>query len=205
MPTSTRISLRQEIASKLYGSDTFLTGTATAAGTTSTMVDTKLISTVAGSNQYVGYWLYCDSTTASAAPEGEARMVSQYAPSTGTLTVDPIFTVALGTGTAATYELHPVLHPDRLDEAINWAQEFGSNEALAAVSDDDATTSDFLDRDLLIQGVLYRVKQGWSHDPSLSVARRVELTEQWQGHWEAFNTGLDLLGYRRPALVAAGG
>ena len=205
MPQTSRLLVRQAVAARLYVYDTFLTGTATAAGSTTTMVDTKLISSMAGANQFERYWLYCDSTTASAAPEGEARMVSSYDPATGTLTVDPGFTVALGTGTAATYELHPVLHPDRINEAINWAQEFGSNEALAAVTDDDATTSDFLDRDLLIQGVLYRVKQGWSHDPSLSVARRVELTEQWQGHWEAFNTGIDLLGYRRPALVAAGG
>jgi len=208
MPTSTRISLRQEIAAKLYGSDTFLTGTATGAGSTTTMVDTKLISTIAGVNQYVGYWLYCDTTTASAAPEGEARMVSQYAPSTGTLTFDPAFTVAVGTGTAATYELHPVLHPDRISEAINWALEFGSNEAYAAIAqaDDDTTTNAIYDRDILIEGALYYLKQGWSHDSRLDAARRMELTEQWRQHYESWTRGLrELANYRRPVLVSEGG
>jgi len=207
MPTSTRIAIRQAIAAKLYGSDTFLTGTATAAGSTTTMVDTKLVSTVAGANQYVGYWLYCDTTTASAAPEGEARMVSQYAPSTGTLTVDPAFTVAVGTGTAATYELHPVLHPDRLNEAINWALEFGSNEAYAAIAqaDDDTTTNAIYDLDILMEGALYYLKQGWSHDQRLDPERRAELTEQWQQHYENWKRGLaELVGYRRPTLVAEG-
>ena len=207
MPTASRMSLRQAIASKLYGNDTFLTGTATGAGSTTTMVDTKLISTMVAADSYVGYWLYIDTTTADAAPAKEARMVSQFDRTTGTVTVDPAFTAIPGTVLVATYELHPVLHPNRIDEAINWALEFGSNEAYAAIADadDEITTSAIYDRDILMEGALYYLKQGWAHDPGLDPNRRAELTEQWQRHHESWKRGLsELVGYRRPTLVTGG-
>src|SRR3990172_6067133 len=148
MPTTSRLSLRQQVASVLHGSDTFLTGTV-ASGSASTAVVTALISTMAGANQFVGYWLYIDAA-ADAAPEGEARMVKEYNPVNGTLTVDPDFTAA--PAASDTFELHPVLHPDRINEAINWALEFGANEAYAAITDDDLTSSPIYDRDILVQG-----------------------------------------------------
>ena len=200
MPTDSRIILRQELAQRLYGSESFLTGTNTGAST-STMTDVTLISTVAGANHFVGHWLFIHEA-GDAAPEGEARMVSQYDPATGVLTVDPVFTAALAS--SDDYELHPKLHPDRLNEALNWALEFGSNGGYAAITDDDATTSAIYDKEILLEGALYYLKQGMAREEHLSSARRGELTDQWQSHFANWMGGLEtLIGYKLPDLQEA--
>lgn len=199
MPTDSLIVLRQETAQRLYGSESFLTGTNSGTSAT-TLTDVTLISTVAGANHLVGHWLYIDAAD-DAAPEEEARMVSQYAPATGVLTVDPVFTAALANGD--TYELHPKLHPERIDEAINWALEFGSNNAFASITNDDLTSSPIYDKEILIEGALYYLKQGMAREEHLSQARRTELTEQWQKHFDNWMDALELLiGYRLPELRA---
>ncbi len=200
MPTSSRIVLRQELAQRLYGSESFLTGTNTGASAT-TMTDVTLKSDIAGAGHFVGYWLYCDAA-GDAAPEGEARMVTQYDPANGILTVDPVFSAALAS--ADTYELHPKLHPDRLNEAVNWALEFGSNNAYAEITDDDATTSPIYDAEILIEGALYYLKQGMSREEGLGKDRRVELTEQWRQHFDNWVGSLEtLIGYKLPELEEA--
>jgi hypothetical protein len=190
MATASRLTLRQELAQRLHGSEAFLTGSATAAGSVTTLVDSALISTTLSNNHFVGYWLHIDSHDSDAAPEGEVRMVSQYANATGTLTVDPAFTAAPASSTNATYELHPKFHPDRLNEALNWALEVGSNNAYAAITDDDASSAIY-DKEVLIEGALYYLKQGMSREEGLGRDRRVELTEQWRQHFENWMEALD--------------
>ena len=200
MPTDSRIVLRQELAQRLYGSESFLAGTNTGTSA-STMTDVTLISTVAGANKFASYWLYIDEDS-DAAPEGEARMVTEYDPATGVLTVDPDFSVALAS--SATYELHPKLHPDRLNEAINWALEFGSNNAYAEITDDDLTSSPIYDKEILMEGALYYLKQGMSREPGLSTPVRSDLTQQWQQHFDRWVESLEtLIGYKLPELQEA--
>lgn len=201
MPTASRATMRKELAQLLYVRDPFLTGSATAAGTTATLVDSNLVSTQAGNLNLVRYWLYIDSMAADAAPEGEARMVSQFAPVTGTLTVDPVFTAAPSSASSATYELHPRLHPDRLNEALNWSLEVGSRFGYAAITDDDLTSSAIYDKQILYQGALYYVKQGMCHDPDLDASRLQELTQQWQQHYRNWEERLEaFLNYSLPKL-----
>lgn len=201
MPTEAPLVLRQELAQRLYGSESFLTGNQTGTSDT-TLTDVTLISTVAGANHFVGYWLFIFQAD-DAAPEGEARMVSQYAPATGVLTVDPVFSVALATGDD--YELHPKLHPDRLNEAINWALEFGSNGGFASIAgNDDLTTAAIYDKEILLEGALYYLKQGMAREEHLSTARRGELNDQWQTHFANWMGGLEtLIGYKLPELQEA--
>lgn len=204
MPTDSRIVLRQELAQRLHGSESFLTGSATAGGSTTTLVDSSLISTVAGANKFTGYWLFIDSFNADAAPEGQARMVTEYDPATGTLTVDPAFTVAPASTSSATYELHPKLHPDRLNEALNWALEFGSNNAYVEITDDDDATSAIYDKEILIEGALYYIKQGMAREEGLSTSVRSDLTQQWQQHFDRWMESLEtLIGYKLPELQEA--
>ena len=199
MPTDSRIVLRQELAQRLHGSESFLTGTNSGASA-STLTDVTLISTVAGANKFTSYWLYIDEAT-NAAPEGEARMVTQYDPATGILTVDPNFSAALAN--ADTYELHPKLHPDRLNEALNWALEFGSNNAYAEITDDDATSAIY-DKEILIEGALYYIKQGMAREEGLSTSVRSDLTQQWQQHFDRWLESLEtLIGYKLPELQEA--
>ncbi len=186
MATASRITLRQELAQRLHGSESFLTGTNTGTSAT-TMTDVTLISTTLSANHFVSYWLYCDSA-GDAAPEGETRMVTQYDPANGILTVDPVFSAALAN--SDTYELHPKLHPDRLNEAINWALEFGSNNAYAEITDDDASSAIY-DKEVLIEGALYYLKQGMAREEGLGRDRRVELTEQWRQHFDNWMEALD--------------
>ena len=201
MATASRVTLRQELAQRLYGSESFLIGDQT--GTiASTRTDITLISTTLSGTHFVGHWLYIYQAD-DAAPEGEARMVSQYAPSTGILTVDPDFSAALASGDD--YELHAKLHPDRLNEAINWALEFGSNNAYAAITDDDLTSSPIYDKEILLEGALYYLKQGMSREEGLSKDRRLELTEQWRQHFDNWLGSLDqLVGYKLPELEQEG-
>lgn len=75
-------------------------GTATG-GSATTLIDTnELLSTQYNSNQWVGGWLQIvrDAGGAGAAPEGESRPITTYAPATGTITVNPGFSVAPAAG-----------------------------------------------------------------------------------------------------------
>ena len=99
-------------------------GTATG-GSTSTIVDTtKLQSTAYSGDVNPGAWarISYDVGGAAAAPEGEIRGITStgYAPSTGTLTVSPVFTAAPASGDK--YQLFRFIHPqlvlDTLDQVL---------------------------------------------------------------------------------------
>src|SRR3990167_8204573 len=71
-------------------------GTATG-GSTTTLVDTTTLQSTQFSDQdWVGGWarISRDAGGAAAAPEAEIRPITTYAPSTGTITVNPAFTAA---------------------------------------------------------------------------------------------------------------
>src|SRR3972149_4978025 len=73
------------------------TGIATS-GSTTTIVDTgSLKSSQYNSSEWVGGWarISKDAGGAAAAPEAEKSPITTYAPSTGTITVDPALTAAV--------------------------------------------------------------------------------------------------------------
>lgn len=84
-------------------------GTATAAGSTTTLVDaTNLQSTQFNSRQWIGGWIYFTSGTL----DGQIVSITTYAPSTGTLTFSP--TQAAAPGSSATYLLFATPVPPRM-------------------------------------------------------------------------------------------
>lgn len=172
--------------------------------TTTTMFCPELKSTLLGADHFVGAWLFIDSTTASAAPEGECRRIVGYDPATGTLTVDPGFTVAPDDSIAATGEIHYWLHPDRLVESINRALEVGSQRAYAAISQaDEDNAAAIYDQDILIEGALFyankallrRILRGGA-GPSID-----RVKAQMNIHLENWQRGLrERLGYIPPGF-----
>ncbi len=192
MPSYNLIDLRQELAERLYGTEDVLIGTATG-GSTSTVVDTSLISTMLGTSNFIGAWVYMYDA-ADAAPEGEFRKISAYDPATGTLTVDPVFTAAVAV--TDKYEIHYALHPTRLEEALSRACEIGSKRALAAIdftTDPDGTGTAY-DKDILFEGALMYIKRGLAR--RVSGPDRERLRRQAAEHEENWHRGLVLLGYR---------
>jgi hypothetical protein len=103
-------TIRQELAKEMgmYGS-----GTTTAAGSTSTVVDSSQIVSILTTNAWQGGWLKMTSGDAS----GQVSRIASYAIASGTFTVSPVFSAASGSG--KTYELYRDLGPTDLDEAIN--------------------------------------------------------------------------------------
>lgn len=97
-------------------------GTVTS-GTTSTIVDTtELQSSIYPTDFYKGQWarISRDAAGAAAAPEGEIRVVTASAPSTGTLTVNPVFSAEPAAGDF--YQLFRYVRPkevlDLLDQIM---------------------------------------------------------------------------------------
>jgi hypothetical protein len=85
-------------------------GTATGGGTT-TIVDTgRLKSTQRTTNDIVGGWarIALNANSVGAAPEGQVRAITTYAPSTGTVTVDAF---SSGVAVSDLYELWYLLNP----------------------------------------------------------------------------------------------
>lgn len=104
----TRVQLRQSIGYNLHA---IYVSAATAAGTTTTIVDSSLLG---GTDHYKGHWVKCTSGA-------NIAQVTRVASFTGTtLTVSPAFTVAYEN--AASYELwREPYYPAMIDEYINQA------------------------------------------------------------------------------------
>lgn len=93
------------------------TGAATS-GTTVTLVDSdNLLDPLASTDTFRTHWLLITS----GALQGELRKVSDYAPATGTLTLNRSYSSA--PSVADTYELHGTLGPSDLRTCINQALE----------------------------------------------------------------------------------
>ena len=99
-------SIRQYIGQEL---GRFVTGTNNSSGgTTTTAVDTQLVSSLSISDWYVD-WHYI-IPAASAADDRVSRLVTTFAPSTGTITVDRAWS-ASSIADSAVYEMHGYLEP----------------------------------------------------------------------------------------------
>ena len=101
----------QNVARLLGG---FQAVTGTGSGTSTTVVDTNLKNYV--NDSFASWWLRATSGT----NDGEERRVKSLVQSTGTLTVETAFTAS--TDTSHTFELHKVLSPDRVIEALATAR-----------------------------------------------------------------------------------
>lgn len=107
------LSVYRDAVARVFG---MYEGTATG-GTTSTVVDTAL---VRWANDYWnGAQVYIKTTVDGAAPQLQARMVTDFVASTGTLTVSPAFTVTAGAGD--TYQLLPRVTIEEINAALDLA------------------------------------------------------------------------------------
>jgi len=184
--------MRKELMERLYATEDVLYGTLDGSDT-DTATANEWVSTMLTSTNLVGAWLFVDDTTDDLAPEGESRRIISYNPAAGSVDVDPVFTAALAAGD--TYEIHYAVHPDRLNEALQWAVTTGTLWANAGWTDDIAAAV-IPDKDIFKEGALYRIKQGLVRRATGSLKN--ELQDQINQHKEAFDNGLALLGYRKP-------
>jgi hypothetical protein len=113
MATSTLTAIRREAADRLDG--TYLQSAVTG-GSSTTVIDTvRLRESTRSTYDYEGSWIYFPAGTISGA--ANIRDVSDYAPSTGTLTVANAWG---GTpANAQEFELHGIVHPTDWNTAIN--------------------------------------------------------------------------------------
>jgi hypothetical protein len=103
---STLASVRQWVGSEL---GSYFSGTANASGhSTSTLVDTQLVSSIDVDDRWVDYWLILPA--AAAADNRVSRVVKTFTPSTGTLTVDRVWSASTIPDLAA-FELHGHIEP----------------------------------------------------------------------------------------------
>lgn len=107
-------TLRREMG---YELGECVTGTADSGCTTTTLVDAELIDSDESESQHEGAWLYI----ASGALAGQTRRISDYAVTTGTLTVSRAWASAPVSGVE--YEIHHKLSPTNLNRCINWVLE----------------------------------------------------------------------------------
>lgn len=94
-------------------------GTATG-GTTATIVDTGMLqSSGYPDDKYKGMWarIEYDAGGAGAAPEGEIRPVTASTASSGTLTVNPVFSAAPASGDR--YQLWAFMHPQKVLDTLD--------------------------------------------------------------------------------------
>ena len=141
LPTIERLN-RFDILSKFLRENRSLGGYGTATGgSATTIVDTgKLKTTQAPTTDWVGGWarLAYDAGGAAAAPEGEIKPISAYAPSTGTITIDT-YTTAVAVGDK--YQLWRNPYPqdilDMLDDCLTQECYLPTTALLTEVPDGD--------------------------------------------------------------------
>lgn len=95
-------------------------GTCSAAGGAGgdTFVDTtQLKSTQYDSRDHVGGWARISNRSGHTAPEGEIAPITTYAPSSGTITVNPVFSAQVPSG--ASYELWHNPNPQRVKDFVD--------------------------------------------------------------------------------------
>lgn len=95
----------------------FVKGTSTTGGSTTTMVVTALITSLAQSDLYQDWWLYLTGASAG----DKVRVVTTGPSTTGTITVDRVFSSATAANTQP-FELHGMARPfaDDLTETFDW-------------------------------------------------------------------------------------
>lgn len=96
-----------------------MAGTSTTGGTTTTMKVTSLITSLAQSDLYADWWLYLPTASTG----DKVRVVTTGPSTTGTITVDRVFSGASIADSKA-FELHGMVRPfdDDLTETVDWTQ-----------------------------------------------------------------------------------
>jgi len=115
----TRRSVLERILREGFGQYGTVTG-----GSTSTIVDTtRLQSSLYPTDQMKGRYarISYDAGGSGAAPEGQIRVVTASTPSTGTLTVDPVFSAAPAAGDF--YQVFQYVHPQEVLDLLDQVME----------------------------------------------------------------------------------
>lgn len=95
-------------------------GTATGGSTTTIIDTTKLQSTQFNTREWVGGWgrISKDAGGAGAAPEGSISPITTYAPSTGTITLNPAITAVAASDEYELWRVNPSTVLDLLDQIL---------------------------------------------------------------------------------------
>ncbi len=126
----TRMQIRQSIG---YNLDDVIIGTASAAGTTTTLIDTYGLAK-GGDNEYKGRQLLITSPAATTGiAAGSKSWVTGSIGDTKTIVLQPAFSTTVASGDA--YELWKVFTKEEVDEAINQAIIEGSDDSLLVRQD----------------------------------------------------------------------
>jgi hypothetical protein len=127
-------------------------------GTTTTIVDTATL--IENDDYWIGHYafLVADAAGEGAAPEGEERAVTDFDRATATLTVDPAFTAAVGSGD--TYALLPARRAD-VKRAINAAIEEAGETWLVPMEDESTVTVAADDYDYTLPTDVVQLQQVW--------------------------------------------
>lgn len=114
----TLAQLRKELAKTL---GCYVSGTATS-GSTTTVVDTSLLDSGEWADDHFnGSTIYIVDTTDDAAPKGEARFITDFTQSSGTITVGKAFTAA--PDASDEFEIYTIYTVDELNTALMLAVE----------------------------------------------------------------------------------
>lgn len=189
-----RQALREKIIDRLYRGKEKIRGTTDGAGSSSTVVDSALIQGMFEVNDYLGAYIWLSSGSA----DEETSKIIAFDRTTGTFTMSPVY--GASSGSSVTYEIHYDLHPERVNEAIVWAIEFGTSEALSSPTADGNSTT--LEVEVVVEGALSFCKkaiarQTFARDPSKpktgeQIAALLQQAMQHEANWLQ---GLELLGY----------
>lgn len=186
----TKDAIRDIVRQRFYADRPFLSGTVDS-GSTTTLVDATLGQGMVGEPTFIGVYVYIDDTTDDLAPEGERSRVKEFTRSSGTLTVDPAFSVA--PAASDLYELYyDGLHEGTFDNAINDAIRIGTDDAVSSFSD-DTTAQTALSDDTVAQGALWLLFQAKS--ARLSGENKNEALTLSQQHREIFEKLVQAQGY----------
>lgn len=115
-PTTTRKLIRQKTVKKLYAPRFPIVSTTTGASTTTTLID-SVLGPAAQTENYIRAWVYIAETEAASPAVGEISRVTNFAPSTNTLTVAPAFSDTPNSG--IDYEIHYKFHPAWIHDKLN--------------------------------------------------------------------------------------
>jgi len=185
--------VRAEVIQRLYTDEDVVNGTASS-GSATTIVDigaagggagqglAHLESGLLSNRSFVGAWAYVPSV---AVPRWSR--ITQYAPDSGTLTVSPAFGGAVG---AVAYEIHYLIHPERINELIKIRARVGSRTAMDSIAE---ATGINMDKNVLAEGVLADCKRVLAK--RTMGAERQLLLEEAKDHEAKWQEGLVLHGY----------
>lgn len=191
--STTRQALREAIIDRLYADKEIIRSTATG-GSTSTVVDTALIRGMVEATDLIGAYIWL---SAGNADEEESQIIA-FDRVTGTCTMSPVYVG--GAVSTDSYEIHYDIRPTKVNDAIIWAVELGSRNALTGPTADAGTTT--LEKNVVVEGALSYCKkaiagQSASRDPLVPISsfRRGLLLAEAAEHEVNWLRGLERAGF----------